>query len=375
MDPSQEQLVRQKHGRSWRVNAALFGLTIVSVLGTHLFFEGLGAKSWIEGLQFTGSLLAILITHEAAHYVAARLHHVDASLPYFIPMPVLSPFGTMGAIIRMRGTIPTRRALLDIGASGPLAGLLVAIPLYAWGAAHSEIVSVGSTGGVELGEPLLIKLLDHFARPAPDGKELLLSPIAFGAWAGMFVTFINLLPVSQLDGGHVAYAMFGKKQNRIAQWVHRSLLAFFFVSLTSYVLRDIRAGFGFVRFGAHLSNSMFWLVWFQVLAVLGTLASGPHAKHDDKPTLDIRTRIVAVVGLLGLAWLGQTQSSVIVWLAWFVGLGALIAMEVHSGALSDRPILDHPPTGDDELGASRVVVGVLALIAFGMLFMATPMSM
>jgi membrane-associated protease RseP (regulator of RpoE activity) len=362
--------------RSWRINAVLFALTVVSVLGTHLAFEGLGRKAWIEGLEFTGSLLAILITHEAAHYIAARFHRVDASLPYFIPMPVLSPFGTMGAIIRMRGTIPTRRALLDIGASGPLAGLLVAIPLYAYGAAHSEIVTTGSTGGVELGEPLLIKLLDHFANPAPEGKELLLSPIAFGAWAGMFVTFINLLPVSQLDGGHVAYALFGKKQNRIAQWVHRSLLAFFFVSLGSYVLRDLRSGFGLVRFGTHVSNSLFWLVWFEVLAVLGTLASGNKGEREDRPTtLDIRTRIVSLVGLLGLAWLGGTQNSAIVWIAWFVGLGALIAMEARAGALSDAPILDHPPTGDDRLGAARVAIGVLALIAFGMLFMATPMAM
>jgi hypothetical protein len=370
MDQSQTQPVR-----SWRTNAILFALTVASVLGTHLFFEGLGRKSWIEGLQFTGSLLAILITHEAAHYIAARFHHVDASLPYFIPMPVLSPFGTMGAIIRMKGTIPTRRALLDIGASGPLAGLLVAIPLYAWGAAHSEVVSVGSTGGVELGEPILIKLLDHFAHPAPDGKELLLSPVAFGAWAGMFVTFINLLPVSQLDGGHVAYALFGKKQNRIAQWVHRSLLAFFFVSLASYVLRDIRAGFGFVRFGTHLSNSLFWLIWFEVLAVLGTLASGREKKEDDRPTLDIRTRLIAVGGLLALGWVGQTQTSVFVWVAWFIGLAALLAMEWRAGALSDAPILDHPPTGDDNLGFARVFVGIVALVAFGMLFMATPMAM
>ena len=365
--------------RSWHINAVLFGLTVVSVLGTQLVFHGFGAKSWIEGLQFTGSLLAILIAHEGAHYVAARFHQVDASLPYFIPMPVLSPFGTMGAIIRMRGTIPTRKALLDIGASGPLAGLLVAIPLYAWGAAHSEIVTVGSTGGVELAEPLLIKLLDHFARPAPEGKELLLSPVAFGAWAGMFVTFINLLPVSQLDGGHVAYALFGRKQNRIAQWVHRSLLAFFFVSLASYVLRDLRADFGFVRFGAHLSNCLFWLVWFEVRAVLGPLASGARDKDEDKPMLDIRTRIVSVVGLLALAWLGETaggtRSGVIVWIAWFVGLFALLAMEVRSGALSDSTILDHPPTGDDNLGGARVFVGIIALIAFGMLFMATPMAM
>ena len=90
--------------------------------------------------QFTGALLAILLAHEFGHYIAARLHKVDASLPFFIPLPILSPFGTMGAVIRMRSVIPTRRALFDIGAAGPLAGLALAIPLYAWGVAHSEVV-------------------------------------------------------------------------------------------------------------------------------------------------------------------------------------------------------------------------------------------
>lgn len=357
--------------RAWRVNAVLFAATVASVVGTQLAFEGLTRKSLVDALQFSGALLGILLTHETAHFLAARRHRVDASLPYFIPLPLLSPFGTMGAIIRMRGTIPTRRALLDIGASGPLAGLAVAIPLYAWGAAHSEVVTIGASGGVELGEPLLVKLVDHFVRPAPEGKELLLSPVAFGAWAGMFVTFINLLPVSQLDGGHVAYALFGAKQNRIAQWVHRSLLAFFFVSLASYVLRDVRAGFGLVRFGTHVSSSLFWLVWFEVLAVLGTLASAERPAGG----LDTRTRVVSVVGLLGLAWLGDNRKSALVWVAWFIGLGALLLMEARGGALADTPLLDHPPTGDDRLGAGRLFVGALALVAFAMLFMATPMAM
>src|SRR5262249_11230754 len=161
---------------------------------------------------------------------------VDASLPYFIPMPLLSPFGTMGAVIRMRGVIPTRRALLDIGASGPLAGLFFAIPMYVWGAAHSRVVPAAGAGVVELGDSLLLRLLDRIGAPTiPEGMELELSPVAFAAWAGMFVTMINLLPVGQLDGGHVAYALLGPRQNKFAQTVHRSMLAFFFVSLGSYV--------------------------------------------------------------------------------------------------------------------------------------------
>src|SRR5207237_10218592 len=98
------------------------------------------SQAILEGAQFSASLLTILVAHELGHYVAARIHKVDASLPFFIPLPLFSPFGTMGAVIRMRGAIPTRRALLDIGASGPLAGLCFAIPLYAWGVAHSKVV-------------------------------------------------------------------------------------------------------------------------------------------------------------------------------------------------------------------------------------------
>ena len=121
--------------------------------------------------------------------------------------------------------IPTRRALLDIGASGPLAGLAFALPLYAWGVAHSHFVPGGGENLVELGESVLIKGFDHlFAPPVPDGMLLVYSPVAFGAWGGLFVTVINLLPVGQLDGGHVAYALFGPKQDRYAQVVHRSML-------------------------------------------------------------------------------------------------------------------------------------------------------
>src|SRR5580698_2502771 len=147
----------------WHRNAWLFVATALSVFFTGAQSEKvfLGHDSIVAGAQFTGALLSILLAHEFGHYIAARIHKVDASLPYFIPMPLLSPFGTMGAVIRMRGVIPTRKALLDIGASGPMAGLCLAIPLYVWGIAHSHVAPIeGSAGGLELGESALTKLLD-----------------------------------------------------------------------------------------------------------------------------------------------------------------------------------------------------------------------
>ncbi len=221
---------------AWRTNAWLFAATVASVFITQWDPSESRRAAFAHAAQFTGALLAILLAHEFGHYFAARVHKVDASLPFFIPLPILSPFGTMGAVIRMRSVIPTRRALFDIGAAGPLAGLALAIPLYAWGAAHSDVKSLEVTGaGLQLGDSLLTRLLDHFfAPPIPAGTDLELSPVAFAAWAGMFVTMINLLPVGQLDGGHVAFALFGPRQNRIAQWVHRSMLVFFFVSVASF---------------------------------------------------------------------------------------------------------------------------------------------
>jgi membrane-associated protease RseP (regulator of RpoE activity) len=368
----------------WRANLVLFLVTVVSVFATGVWSDRAGQapitrEALVHGAQFAGTLLTILVAHELGHFVAARIHKVDASLPYFIPMPMISPFGTMGAVIRMRGTIPTRAALLDIGASGPLAGLAFAIPLYLWGAAHSHFVSlasVSSDGMVELGESITLKVLDRLAGvQAPDGMELELSPVAFAAWAGMFVTMINLIPVAQLDGGHVAYALFGTRQNKIAKIIHRSMLAFFFVSLAMYTLRDVRAGLGLYRFGTHVGNSIFWLVWFEMLGILGTLAR-PHREERPAPgTLGVRTRIVATLGLLVVAGVGRDKPSVILWIAWFTGLGMLLAMERRGGALRPSSLLDHPPTGAAPLGVGRAAIAVVTLAFFALLFMPTPISM
>jgi membrane-associated protease RseP (regulator of RpoE activity) len=365
----------------WRTNALLFLATIASIYATWLFdvsrmrfdFSRIG-----EASLFAGTLLAILVAHESGHYIAARIHKVDASLPYFLPMPIVSPFGTMGAVIRMRGTIATRRALLDIGAAGPLAGLVLAIPLYAWGVAHSKLTPLGIEGG-ELGESLLLRLIERVAGPhTPDGMELSLSPVAYAAWAGMFVTMINLLPVGQLDGGHVAYALLGRKQDRIAFVVHRSMLVFFFVSVVSFVLRDLRAGLGFHHFAEAVGNSLFWLVWFEVLAVLGSLSSraqgGAGARNADED-IPIRTRAIATLSLAVMASFGHDRSTPLLWGAWFVGLGLLLAMEVKSGVLRRHSLLDHPPTSAEPLDRVRTVIAVVTLAFFALLFMPTPFAL
>ncbi len=367
-------------GMAWRTNLWLFLATIASVFVTGFYGAIAGGDSArvaaVHGGKFVGALLTILVAHELGHYIAARIHKVDASLPYFIPLPIVSPFGTMGAVIRMRGTIPTRRALLDIGAAGPLAGLAFAIPMYLWGAAHSSFRPIGIDRGIELGDSVLLHLLDRLAGAgeAPPGMELTLSPIAFAAWTGMFVTMINLLPVGQLDGGHVAYALFGPRQDRFAQLVHRSVLAFFFVSLGSFLVRDVRAGLGLHHLGTHLGNSLFWLVWFEVLAILGALASkGP--SRAEAATLSIRTRALATLGLAVLASVGRDHPSPFVWIAWFGGLAALIVMEAKWGALRPSTLLDHPATGAAPLDNVRRAIAVVTLLFFVLLFMPTPMAM
>jgi membrane-associated protease RseP (regulator of RpoE activity) len=388
---------------AWRMNLGLFLATAVSVFVTGVlnfpstttppkdegFVEGLQhasqtitTASLVNGAQFAGTLLTILVAHELGHYVAARLHKVDASLPFFIPMPLLSPFGTMGAVIRMRGVIPTRRALLDIGASGPLAGLVFAVPLYAWGIAHSQTIAADPDHLFELGDSVLIKVMDRlFAPPVAEGLTLLSSPVAFGAWGGLFVTMINLFPVGQLDGGHVAFALFGPKQDRYAQFVHRAMLVFFFVIVIGHLGRDLAAGRGLTSalLGRHIGNAVFWLVWFQMLSVLGAIAARgrpPKSGADaNAKVLTVRTRIIATIGLVTLASMARTHGSWLVIASFIAGLAMLIAMEVKGGALRSHDLLDHPPTGSDSLDPVRKTVAIATLVIFALLFMPEPFSL
>lgn len=169
----------------------------------------------VQGLPFAATLLGILAAHEFGHYFAARYHKVAVTLPYFIPMPL--GFGTLGAVIRMKAPIPDRRKLFDIGVAGPLAGLVLAVPLLFYGLAISEVrVPPAIQGAVLEGNSLLYywaKIWVHGqALPNPvTGQDVLMSDIAFAAWIGLLVTALNLLPVGQLDGGHTVFTLFGRR--------------------------------------------------------------------------------------------------------------------------------------------------------------------
>lgn len=170
----------------------------------------------VQGWPFAGTLLGILVTHEFGHFWLSRIHRVPASLPLFIPGPPQF-IGTFGAIIRMRSPIMNRRALFDIGVAGPIAGFIVAVIALIIGLSMSTVVPKLGLYGLQLGEPLLLQFFAWLIfGPIPDTYDIVLHPVGFAAWFGLFVTALNLLPVGQLDGGHVAYALMGRRQRTLA---------------------------------------------------------------------------------------------------------------------------------------------------------------
>jgi membrane-associated protease RseP (regulator of RpoE activity) len=158
----------------------------------------------LSGLPFAITLLTILLAHELGHYFACRHHHIHSSYPFFIPAPTL--IGTFGAFILIRSPIRSCRALFDVGASGPIVGFLFAMPPLAYGVLHAKIIpSLGSDGNADLifGVPLILKLMTAMLQPNAHAADLLLHPVGRAAWVGLFATALNLLPVGQLDGGHI----------------------------------------------------------------------------------------------------------------------------------------------------------------------------
>lgn len=183
-------------------------------------------ENLLNGWPFAFTLLGILVTHEFGHYYFSRIHRVPASLPLFIPGPPQF-IGTFGAIIRMRSPIRNRRALFDIGVAGPIAGFVVAVVALFIGLTYSTVAPNLGFYGIHLGEPLLLQFFAWLIfGPIPDTYEIALHPVAAAAWFGLFVTAINLIPIGQLDGGHVAYALFGQNQRTIALAIIPILLFF-----------------------------------------------------------------------------------------------------------------------------------------------------
>ena len=204
------------------LNVVLFVLTAASVYR-------------VGGPLLVAGLLSILTAHEMGHYVMCRLYRVDATLPYFIPFPFF-PFtlvGTLGAFIRMRGPIPHRRALFDIGIAGPLAGFAICLPVLVLGIREARVVAnvadVAGTFSITLGEPLLFHWAAVWLRALRDDQTLSIGPLGMAAWFGLLVTALNMMPIGQLDGGHVVYSMLRGRAHlvsRIASWACVALIYF-----------------------------------------------------------------------------------------------------------------------------------------------------
>ena len=204
----------------------LFALTLLTTTWVGALQQGVNLLeepgSFAIGLPYSLALMAILVIHELGHYVAGRLHGVKVTLPYFIPIPM--GLGTFGALIQIRSLIPDRRKLFDVGAAGPLAGLTVALPALYFGLRGTAAAPSGA--GVSLSSSMLLSWVYSLANGEPVGPEhvIMLSPLAFAGWLGVLVTGLNLIPVGQLDGGHVAYALLGRRHAETLGWVAIFLL-------------------------------------------------------------------------------------------------------------------------------------------------------
>jgi membrane-associated protease RseP (regulator of RpoE activity) len=169
----------------------------------------------LQGLPYSFTLMLILLAHEFGHYLASAFHRVDASLPYFLPSPGL---GTFGAFIRIRSPIYSRRTLFDIGIAGPLAGFVFLLPALAVGLAFSKVIpGIAHAGSWQFGVPALQWLLERAIFPGTASGDIYLHPVARAAWVGMFATAMNLLPIGQLDGGHILYAFFPARHRTVSK--------------------------------------------------------------------------------------------------------------------------------------------------------------
>jgi membrane-associated protease RseP (regulator of RpoE activity) len=175
-----------------------------------------------KGIPFSVTIMSILLSHELGHYLMSRRHNVDATLPYFIPAPTF--IGTFGAVIKVNSSVPDRRALLDIGATGPIVGFIVSIPALIIGLKLSQPM-VDTAAGISFGSSLLLEIIaGRLFSSIPEGYAINLHPVALAGWIGLLVTMMNLLPVGMMDGGHIAYALFGDRHYDISRAVVAILL-------------------------------------------------------------------------------------------------------------------------------------------------------
>jgi membrane-associated protease RseP (regulator of RpoE activity) len=231
----------------------------------------------VRGFWYSGTILAILGCHELGHYFACRYYDVDASLPFFIPVPFLLT-GTMGAFIRIREPIPSKKMLFDIGIAGPIAGFVIAVPTLFIGLALSHVVRIpaNAPGMMELGEPLLFKAASWLLwGTQADGYSLNMHPMAFGAWFGMLATALNLFPIGQLDGGHVSYSVLGPRWS----------------TYVTFAMLCVAIGLSF--FAAS------WIVWTVMMAAMLFVFGPRHPRvFDEDVPLDRNRQLLALFAVV-----------------------------------------------------------------------------
>ncbi|MDH5673491.1 MAG: site-2 protease family protein [Myxococcales bacterium] len=275
---------------------ALFIATFLSTTYMGAYWAGEEEASVISmaGLAYSLPLMSILLAHELGHYFAAMLHGVRASPPFFIPMPFM-PFGTMGAIILMPDRIRSRNALFDIGAAGPLAGLAVALPVLAYGIAQSPVLPLDLKPGqllMQEGHSLLYKAMLWLLKgPFPEGHDILLGPTALAGWVGLLITMINLIPAVQLDGGHVAYALFGERQELYSRRLRKGLLWAAAATGLAYGLPAYWRGARGEALWNEASVGMQWLVWWLLLRVMVGATRREHPQTDPGPLSPRRRKL------------------------------------------------------------------------------------
>ena len=273
--------------RVW-LHLLLFGLTVISMQVTAMRWYGFGLAA-AQALP----LIGILMVHEAGHYVASRLHRVPASPPYFLPLPFVGLFGTFGAVITMNDRIRSRKALLDIGAAGPIAGMLIALPVLFIGLKLSEVTPRSADHYTQEGQSILYWLMKRLVfGPIDANHDVQLHPMAFAGWGGLFLTMINLLPWGQLDGGHIAFALFGKSQHRFARWFRRGALLAFLYNVCIFVV-PVLLKRSKLPLDVAIGNSLFWLMWYGITAIMARISGEDHPPFEPE-ALGVGRQAVAV---------------------------------------------------------------------------------
>ncbi|MHC1598163.1 MAG: site-2 protease family protein [Candidatus Methanofastidiosia archaeon] len=273
----------------------LFVATVLSTifagysLSVPLVEEGLMESPWVGAFSFSFGLMAILGCHEMGHKIQSIRSGISSSWPYFIPMPFL-PLGTLGALIKMKSAIPTKNDAILLGASGPLVGVVVAIPVVIIGMKLSYIVPAASFGeeGFYLGNSLLFMILSSFSLHVPEGMSIWMHPLAFAGWVGLFVTMLNLLPAGQLDGGHVIRAIFGEKGHLAISKMTVQILIFL-------GLLGILSEWGVLE-GIQQYTWSGWLIW-GLLSHFITKGGHPGPLNELEP-ISTSSKIIAALALI-----------------------------------------------------------------------------